>query len=171
MTDVIERFLTAHAEELRQEAVESGAAVVYLDEPEPLTIKVGDPVIGWGWGVDQPLVWGGVGDSVPGFESTSISFGAKPSTQYCEVTRVAPADTPLADAKDPRIRVHHDKGHKTRNRAYWLPGDWCLELPDTVPSWFKTKKDAVEAAVRRLAILDWHVANPQAEHPHRPTAS
>jgi len=171
MPDVIERFLTAYADQATttvkiQPTEEQAAHAEQLEgrantvgQPGPI-IKPGDPIIGWSYAGD--IVWGGPGDRDPRFESYQISFNG-PSTLSCPVTRVAPAGTPLADTKDPRIEIVHHKGYRTRNAAYWLKGDWHLTLTDigAGAGWFKTKKDALAAAVRHLAIVDWHAANPQ----------
>lgn len=119
--------------------------------PQPAaTIAVGDTVISWGW--ESAITYGGP-DEHGSEQVFVIGVGHGGVTVKCPPERVAPADTPLADAKDPRIKIDKYKS------AAWI-GDWWLRLPGVRASGHKTKRDAVATARRRLAILDWHAANP-----------
>jgi hypothetical protein len=139
------------------------AAVVPADQipaPEPTSAdpntlpKPGDLVI---TRFDKdPVIWDGPSDS----QFTTLSFGVlsgeKPKRK-CDLRDVAPAATPIP-AKDDRITVV-----KANARAH---GIWDLnaqayraEVPGRRPLWENRKRDVVAAALRALAIDDWHAAH------------
>lgn len=122
------------------------SAAVVSEQPERWTPQVGEKVIHWGW--EATLPWGGPGEH----GGEQLVIGATTSV-LCSPDRCAPADTPLADPKDPRLVVR--KGKKP---GAWLAGDWVLELPGRTATWHKTKRNATAAGRRRLAILDFHAA-------------
>lgn len=142
-------MLNLDLEQLEQ-AAEAAAA------PHVPPVAVGDPVITWS--LDGTAVYGGPSDD-PIWET--VEYGAIDGRMtpriFCAAGDVAPAGTPLADPKDPRVDVRRSKRPFT-----YLPGDWYLSVPDgkggSRGSWHKTKKAAVGDAVRRLAIVDWHTA-------------
>lgn len=108
---------------------------------------VGDTVIFWN--LSFPVTYAGPDPH----GSEVLSDGVRGSRIYCEPERVAPADAPLPDKSDPRLQIR-----KSKRPFTYLPGDWCLSLPKGRTSWHKTKRDATEAGLRRLAIVDWHAA-------------
>lgn len=117
-------------------------------QPKPSTqITVGDTVIAWD--ADNPVTYGGP-DEYGMSTVWVIGIGTGGMTVKCPPDRVAPAGTPLADPKDPRIRI------SKRHGPSWL-GNWWLEVPGS-GSWHKTKRAATAEGQRRLAISDWHTA-------------
>lgn len=116
-------------------------------DPEPAAAwppPVGEKVLHWEY--DDPMEYGGLGEH----GGEQLVIGRRTQVR-CSPDRMAPADAPQPDAKDPRIKVT-----KGRKPAAWYSGDWCLELPDQPATWHKTKREATADGVRRLAILDWH---------------
>ena len=106
-------------------------------------------VIAWSW--DEPITYHGPMDGREG-----VIIGAT-TRVYGPFHTVAPADTPLADPKDARIEV-------TKTQRGYYPthrGPWRLVMAgyEGRGGFHKTKRDAVAAGRRRLAILDWHTAN------------
>jgi hypothetical protein len=133
-------------------------------EPQPETpvvgtytmVRVGDTVIAWD--MTTSVTYGGVDEHGSTF-TIVIGRGVNSMTVLCPPDRVAPAGTPLADAKDPRLSIEKGKGPS------WL-GNWRLNVPANRigGSWHKTKRDAVAEGQRRLAIADWHTAHDDARH-------
>ena len=87
----------------------------------------------------------------------TIGGGAK-STIVCEPDQVAPVDAVQLNPADPRYRVEK----LPRKRHAWDPGPWLAHVvgltdPAGAPA-FKTKRDAVAYATKRLAIADYHAA-------------
>lgn len=115
---------------------------------------IGTTVITMG-GLD-PVTYAGRDPHGGGFESTT--FRASGCTVHCDPERVAPASTPLADAKDPRITVTKGTIREARAAGHYGRGSWTLHLPGTRATWHNTKAEAVAAGRRRLAILDWHAS-------------
>lgn len=113
---------------------------------------VGDTVITWM--AQEPVTYGGPDAHGSSFVMV-IGVGKNGMTVKCPPDRAAPADTPLADAKDPRIQV-------VRLARSSFHGSWQLRLdvdgPAALPSTHKTKTAAVNEGQRRLAIVDWHAA-------------
>lgn len=112
------------------------------------TIDIGDTVIARM--AENAVTYGGPDKHGSAFTMV-IGRGVNSITVLCPPTSVAPADTPLADAKDPRIKVV---------KRATFSGNWWLDLPDLPGSPHKTKKAAVNEGQRMLAIADWHAANP-----------
>lgn len=110
--------------------------------------EVGALVISWD--NEKPVEYGG-----PDPHGSSLVYvigrGQGGMTVLCPPNRVAPANTTLTHPSDPRIDVF-----KGKRPAPFFHGDWCLSLPGLKTTWHKTKREAMAAAVRRLAILDWH---------------
>ncbi len=75
----------------------------------------------------------------------------------CEVQLVAPADTNVP-ASDPRVSaVKQSTGHYPT----WK-GPWLLFLGGSPSArFFKTRKEAIAAGLRTVAIGDWHAAGVQ----------
>jgi hypothetical protein len=136
-------------DEAEQQAAEQSAAAAV-----PALPQVGDTVI---TRFDKkPVTWDGPSDS--GWTSLSFGIGSgEAPKRKCSVEDVAPADTPLADAKDPRIVVE-----KANARAYGVydtkPQAYRVTLPNGNHAWESLKRDAVETARRAFAIADWHAA-------------
>jgi hypothetical protein len=87
----------------------------------------------------------------------TLGGGAK-STIVCDPDQVAPADAVQPNPADPRYWV----GKLPRKRHPWDPGPWLAHVdgitdPSSAPA-FKTKRDAVAYATKRLAIADYHAA-------------
>ena len=85
--------------------------------------------------------------------------GGEKSTIVCDADQVAPADAVQLDPADPRYRIEK----LPRKRHPWDAGPWLAHvdgLTDTAgaPA-FKTKRDAVAYATKRLAIADYHAAS------------
>lgn len=117
-----------------------------------MNIEIGTTVITWN--AREPRIYGGPNDH-PGMESTKYDMrnGGLP-TILCEAERVAPATVTIGDT-DSRI---HTVKHARKLRSHHS-GPWELQLPGVAvsdTSFFKTKRDAVAAGLRRLAILDFH---------------
>lgn len=91
-----------------------------------------------------------------GFES--MIFGMGGTGILTTFDRIAPADIPIADS-DPRITVTKGTTAEARRAGHYGRGAWRLSLPERWDTWHDTKRDAVTAGLRRLAILDWHAAN------------
>ncbi|MEU4749432.1 hypothetical protein AB0F93_00450 [Micromonospora tulbaghiae] len=131
------------------------AAATPVEPPRWRLPQPGDMVIAWN--DDGPVEYGGPDPH----SATSSGYvmvmgvGKGGMKVLCQPWKVAPAGTALADPKDPRIAVE-----KRRRPMTYLPGDWMLAMPDGKVSWFKTKREAVAAARRRLAIIDYHAARP-----------
>lgn len=111
-------------------------------------IEVGAMVLSWD--LDEPVEYGGP-DPAGASLIYVVGRGKGGMTVLCKPEMVAPAGIPLAHPSDPRIDVY-------KGRRPWthLPGDWGSGLPGRAATWHKTKREATAAAVRRLAILDWH---------------
>lgn len=140
--------------------MESGTGSVLLDLGEWAAAMAGAPAAIGGrvisWNYDMPVQYGGDDDG--GYERLKIGVGSGGSpVLHCAPDRVAPADTVLADKKDPRIVV--DKYPARRDRVFGVAGDWRLQIEGKPPTWFKTKGAAIAAGQRRLAILDYHRTN------------
>lgn len=128
----------------------------------PPGASVGDTVIAWG--ATTTLTYGGPDRHGSSF-TLVIGRGVNSMTVLCPPDRVAPADTPLADAKDPRITVVR------LARPTWSGAKWRLDLDidggAASGSTHATKRDAVNEGQRRLAIADWraHHQRPESEVP------
>lgn len=118
------------------------------------TTLIGQPVITWG--MAGTYAYGGPSPD-PGSEQTHFSFAGVNglNEHFCDPDRVAPADLPLPDA-DPRLAAAITK--HPRKPAAWLAGPWELALPGG-RSFHKTKREATETGLRRLAIADWQAAH------------
>jgi hypothetical protein len=92
-----------------------------------------------------------------GWTSIRVTLGSgTKSTIVCDPDQVAPADAVQLNPADPRYRVEK----LPRKRHAWDPGPWLahvegLTAADIAPA-FKTKRDAVTYATKRLAIADYH---------------
>jgi hypothetical protein len=128
------------------------AAAIAAEAAIPAGIGIGEDVIAWE--VGSVVTYGGPDEHGSRFIMV-IGVGKNAMTVKCPPEHVAPAGTPLADAKDPRIVV-------SKRQGWALAGQWLLDLPGQRRSQHKLKKDAVEAGRRRLAILDWHAAQASA---------
>jgi hypothetical protein len=87
----------------------------------------------------------------------ALRGGAK-STIVCDPDELAPVDAVQLNPADPRYRVEK----LPRKRHAWDTGLWLAHVgaltdPDGAPA-FKTKRDAVAYATKRLAIADYHAA-------------
>jgi len=113
---------------------------------------IGQPVMSWY--DSETVTYGGEDENRDGFVSlrVGIGSGALP-VRKCERNRVAPVNTPIP-MKDDRVQVE-----KLSKKAYWMQGPWMLTLPDSMPDYFRTKRDAVAAGLRRVAIIDANKEN------------
>lgn len=127
-----------------------------------MSIEIGDTVITWN--DSEPRIYGGPSDD-PAFESTKFDmrYGGTP-TILCSAERVAPATVTIPDSDARVTTVKH-----ARKLASHHSGPWELQLPGIATSdssFFKTKRDAVAAGLRRLAILDFHANQTTDAVPH-----
>lgn len=123
--------------------------------PIPATVPAAAPAVGElviSWWDDRPVFYGGLPrEGVETYARYGTPYTQR--TRFCDPGRVAPATTPLAASNDPRLTVV--KGRKPHP---WLDGPWNLTHPGAdAPEWFRTKREALDAGMRRLAIGD-HVA-------------
>jgi hypothetical protein len=128
---------------------------------ENTTPQPGDQVIAWYHA--EPVTYGGPDERAPHTSYTRTKFDLRDSTStttaFSPVERVAPADTPLADPKDPRMSIS-----KYTSKPVGAAGPWSLTLnhpgiTDDAPTFHKTKRDAVISGRVRLAILDARVTS------------
>jgi hypothetical protein len=99
------------------------------------------------------FMYGGLGERG---DAISIKFSLRgmPNIVTCDVSCVAPADTPV-DLKDPRINVVKlAKKRGYYDAGFWLPG--ITYLPDWSPRTTRTKTEATAYCARRVAIDDFH---------------
>jgi hypothetical protein len=117
----------------------------------PADIPAGTRVISWY--DDQPVHYGGPGAAdAPGPTLSTPPAPDRLPVRTCPPQRVAPADV-VPPTTDSRVSVER------RPRAEMPsgePGEWRLTLPDSDPTWHRTKRDATATGLRRIAILDWH---------------
>jgi hypothetical protein len=102
------------------------------------------------------FMYGGLGERG---DAISIKFSLRgmPNIVTCDVSCVAPADTPV-DLKDPRINVVKlAKKRGYYDAGFWLPG--ITYLPDWSPRTTRTKTEATAYCARRVAIDDFHRAS------------
>lgn len=98
-------------------------------------------------------LWGGPADDSAWIR---VAFSARfsHSVVTCDVSCIAPADTPLNE-KDPRITIEKlPKKRDYQDAGPWLPHIEYLSAWS--PTAKKTKRDALAYASRRVAIDDFH---------------
>ncbi len=122
--------------------------MIDLDE---LAAAVAGPQTGdrvWSWHDDEVMIYRGPDDH--GSQHVVIIGGPDDSGVKCPPGRVAPADIDVtSDRWDHLFVVQKGRGPS------WL-GNWALGLTGGhVPTWHKTKKDAIAAGRRRMAIVNW----------------
>jgi len=125
------------------------AAMTPADPDTPSSgIEVGALVLSWD--LERPVEYGGVDEHAATSNGLVyvVGRGKGGMTVLCQPEMVAPANTTLAHPKDPRIQV--DK------TAPSFHGTWRMGLPGRRATWHKTRREAVAAGQRRLAIIDWH---------------
>jgi hypothetical protein len=104
-------------------------------------------------------LYGGPDEHGDGWASIRVTIGQPfTSTLRCDPDRVAPADAVQPNPADPRYRVEK----LPRKRHVYDAGPWLAHIdgitdPACAPA-FKTKRDAVAYATKRLAIADYHAA-------------
>ena len=111
------------------------------------------------WFDPEPVLYGGVDPLRPEFPTLSgdLTQSRRTWTRRCGPQFVAPADIPIP-SRDPRVVV--TKGNARAAGIWDLPPQaWVLTLAvgdAPSPTWHKTKRDAVAAGHRQLAIMLWH---------------
>lgn len=127
----------------------------------------GTKVIAWGY--HEPITYGGPDDDRSGFTTVEFSFGAAGPVLRAQPDKIAPADTPLPEANDSRISVEKRPLTEARAAGHYGRGSWKATVEGALyPVWENTKKEAVLAAQRRLAILDWQAAQTAREDTDEP---
>jgi hypothetical protein len=105
-------------------------------------------------------LYGGVDENGRrGWTSIRVSIGGgATATIVCDPDQVAPADVVQLNPADPRYRIEK----LPRKRHAWDPGPWLAHVDGLTTAAgapaFKTKRDAVAYATKRLAIADYHAA-------------
>lgn len=108
-------------------------------------VAVGDDVISFE--LDSVATYGGPDEHGSQFVMV-IGVGTGGITVKCPLGHVAPADIPITDGWDRLFVVI--KGSSVQ-------GNWALGLTGGFrPTWHKTKRAAVAAGRRRMAIIQWH---------------
>ena len=104
-------------------------------------------------------LYGGPNEHGHGWTSIRVSIGGgATATIVCDPDQVAPVRVVQLNPADPRYRIEK----LPRKRHPWDPGPWLAHVDGTTdPAGapvFKTKRDAVAYATKRLAIADYHAA-------------
>ena len=121
-------------------------------------IEIGTEVINADHADTYP--YGGPDEHGAGWTTIRATIGqAGTATLHCDPDRVAPADAVQLNPADPRYRIEK----LPRKRHVYDAGPWLAHVdgltdPASAPA-FKTKRDAVAYATKRLAIADYHSAS------------
>jgi hypothetical protein len=146
-----------------EEAMQALAGVYAPAAPEQVhpMVYAGQKVITWHTADENAIVWMGEDPDDPARSLIRLNIGLRSnnigSHIYCPYEDVAPAGTPLVDAKDPRIDIQN-----LPKPGPWLPGRWRLNVPmndgRTHEKWFRTKREAYRYGQVWLTVLDFHNA-------------